>query len=191
MEQAQLIKTTNQTVKGFISWNDEVDYYKVKLPKAGRITVDVTSYLDIVKLDLIDKNQNKIWNDSWINYGMLKNPKKWKSSIDLKAGTYYIAIKKYSDYTGKYNIQVNFSTLIKTAPTVKTVKSTSTKITGKTEPNSTVYAYIGNKKIGSSKANSKGSYLIKVKKQKVKTKIKVFAKNSAGKSPVRTVVVKK
>ncbi|MBP0725151.1 PPC domain-containing protein [Bacillus sp. RG28] len=107
-EQAQQITLNTQKIVGYISWNDNLDYYKVVLPKAGRIDVNVSSELHDVNLDLYDANGNKVWDTVDLYTGSTVNPKKWSSSEDLEAGTYYIRMSQYSDYTGKYEIQVNY-----------------------------------------------------------------------------------
>lgn len=105
---------------------------------------------------------------------------------------------------GSYTVQLKFDIGIETpkepeapkekpkAPTVtvKKVTKKSTVVQGTTEAKATVYVYKGSKKLGSAKANSKGVYKVKIKKQKTGTKLKVFAKNSAGKGKVKTVTVK-
>ena len=76
------------------------------------------------------------------------------------------------------------------APTVYTIANNSTTIRGKTEANATVYAKVGAKQIGSARANSKGSYSIRIAKQKAGTRISVYARDLAGNiSTARTVKV--
>ncbi|MGE8203722.1 Ig-like domain-containing protein [Heyndrickxia sp. NPDC080065] len=65
-------------------------------------------------------------------------------------------------------------------PTVNQIKSNSTKITGKAEPGANIYAKVGKKIIGSATVSKKGTYSIKIKKQKRGTIIYVYAKDKAG-----------
>ena len=65
-------------------------------------------------------------------------------------------------------------------PTVSKVKPTSTKITGKAEAGAKVYVKAGKKIIGSATASKKGSYSVKIKKQKRGTNLYVYAKDKAG-----------
>jgi hypothetical protein len=66
-------------------------------------------------------------------------------------------------------------------PKVNTIDDNDTVIKGSAEKNSTVYAYVNGKTIGSAKADSsKGNYSIKISKQKAGTKIALKAKDAAG-----------
>lgn len=78
-----------------------------------------------------------------------------------------------------------------TTPTVGTVTSKSTKVTGKAEKGSTVYVYNGNKYIGKGTTSSKGNYTVHIKKQKKGSTLKIYAKDKAGnKSKTRSVKVR-
>ncbi|MEH6944080.1 Ig-like domain-containing protein [Bacillus sp. JJ722] len=64
-------------------------------------------------------------------------------------------------------------------PTVKKVTIASTKLSGKAEAHSTVYAYSGATLLGMAVADSKGNYQIKMKKQKFGSTIVVGSKDKA------------
>ncbi len=77
-------------------------------------------------------------------------------------------------------------------PTVNTVTSNTITVKGKAEKGSTVMIKVKSKTIGKAKANSKGSFSAKIKKQKAGTTLYVTAKDVAGNSSkVRKVTVKK
>lgn len=100
----------NKTEVGFLSWNDQVDYYKISVPKAGRVYLDLYSYVDdTTYIQLFDSENNRILNDDI--KGSSKTPVKYYNWIDLEAGTYFVKILEY-DYSyssGKYNINVTFN----------------------------------------------------------------------------------
>lgn len=78
------------------------------------------------------------------------------------------------------------------APTVNKVKASTTKVTGKTEAGAKVTVKAGKKTLGTATANSKGSYSVKIKKQKSGTQLSVTAKDKAGNtSKARTIKVQK
>ncbi|MBV7508767.1 S8 family serine peptidase [Bacillus sp. sid0103] len=108
-----------------------------------------------------------------------------------KAGT--ILAVTATDKAGNASKAVNVTVKDKTPPTVPTVnnvKSSSTKITGKTEAGAKVYVKDGKKVIGSTTANNKGEYSITIKKQKRGTTLYVYAKDKPGNtSKSRKVIV--
>lgn len=74
------------------------------------------------------------------------------------------------------------------APSVNKVKKSSTKVTGKAEANTKVYVKVGKKKIGSSTVSKKGTFTVKIKKQKVNTKLVVYVQDKAGNISKATVI---
>ncbi|QNU03860.1 S8 family serine peptidase [Peribacillus butanolivorans] len=77
-------------------------------------------------------------------------------------------------------------------PSVNTVTTKSTKVTGKAEANSTVYVKASKKVIGSAKATSKGTYSVKIPKQKAGKNLYIYAKDKAKNvSASKKVTVKK
>lgn len=106
-----------------------------------------------------------------------------------KAGTILEII--VSDKAG--NKQSTFiEVLDKTAPIKPSVHKATTKlVTGKTEKNTTIYLYKGKHKLKTAKANSKGNFSFKIKKQKKGTKLTIFAKDKAGNKSKQTIVTVK
>ncbi len=108
-----------------------------------------------------------------------------------KAGT---AISVYSlDLAGNKSSKRIVKVLDRTAPKTPTVNKVTSKtvyIKGKAEKKATVYVYNKSKKIGTAKVDSKGNFKVKIKKQKKKSKLTVYVKDSAGnKSKVKSVIV--
>lgn len=65
-------------------------------------------------------------------------------------------------------------------PKVNKVTIKTTAVKGKTEKGATVSVKAGKKVLGTSKANDKGSFTVKIKKQKAGTVLKIYAKDQAG-----------
>lgn len=98
-----------------------------------------------------------------------------------KAGTTLIV--KSVDEAGNSSKGAKVKVLDKTAPnkpTAKKVTTKTTKITGKAEPGSKVYVKVKNKIIAKTTATKKGTYTLKIKKQKPKTVLSFYAKDKAG-----------
>ncbi|WP_246017766.1 Ig-like domain-containing protein [Mesobacillus subterraneus] len=98
----------NTLVNGYLSWNDKVDVYKITVPKSGRVSIDLSSFVDkTTYVSLID-NKNNIIIDDYINSSSI-NPAAYKEQRDLEPGTYYLKIfngDEYSINTGKYQLKV-------------------------------------------------------------------------------------
>lgn len=110
-----------------------------------------------------------------------------------KAGSTVVVTAK--DAAGNISKGTNLNISDKTspgAPTVNAVISKSKTVKGRTEPYAAVTVKAKSKTIGTAKANSKGSFTVKIKSQKVKTVLSVTAKDKAGNvSNARKVTVKK
>lgn len=96
--------------KGFIARNDLVDYYVIKLEKAGRVDLKVEGYMKgRTNAEVLDSNNEALW---W-NYetSSAENPAQLNKSLYLEAGTYYIAINKSASdsYTGEYFVTANYT----------------------------------------------------------------------------------
>ncbi|WP_144462534.1 Ig-like domain-containing protein [Siminovitchia fortis] len=77
-------------------------------------------------------------------------------------------------------------------PEVNKVTNKTTAVKGKTEKGATVSVKSGKKVLGTAKANDKGSFTVKVKKQRVGTLLEIYAKDQAGNtSKAAKVTVKK
>ena len=185
--QAQLIKLNSQTVTGLISWNDSKDVYKVVLPKAGRVTVKLDSYIGGVNIALEDSEGKEVFQN-YVYGGNSADPAKWSDWKDLKAGTYYVKVGQESDYTGKYTLVVQCPDLLPAPPTVNMVSNKSKTVTGKTVPNGTVSVKI-NSKVYTGKSDSKGYFSIPIPVQSNGTKLYVSVKDKMGYTSNEKVVV--
>ena len=95
------------TIRGFISWNDTKDFYKVELDEPGRLVIDIDSKMVNGIVYLYDSKGEMI---SWDSLGFYEGlPNQWTSHTDLEADTYYISIKGNDYYQGIYEMLVSFS----------------------------------------------------------------------------------
>ncbi|MGE7922866.1 Ig-like domain-containing protein [Viridibacillus arvi] len=138
--------------------------------------------------------------------------------VSIKAGGKYIGTG-YSDKNGVFSININaqkagtiltltatddvgntsasqkMTVIDKTAPktpSVNSVRTTSTKVTGKAEAGSKVYVKAGSKIIGLATASKKGTFSVTIKKQKVNTKLSIYSKDKSGNvGKAKVITVKK
>ncbi|MCP1450441.1 Ig-like domain-containing protein [Priestia megaterium] len=85
----------------------------------------------------------------------------------------------YSQGAKVYQINDKAAPVVPAAPKVNAVSDQNTAVTGTTEANATVYVKVGSKTLGSSKANGKGAFNVKIPKQKAGTKLAVTAQDAA------------
>ena len=97
----------NKTIYGRIKKSEKSDYFKVYLPKAGRLTVNVHSNIsDNVIYNIYDANENRLSDGVRYNF-VYKGD--WKDTKDLLAGTYYIEFEKSMSYTGDYSFVLSYT----------------------------------------------------------------------------------
>ncbi|MBS4205022.1 Ig-like domain-containing protein [Lederbergia citrea] len=98
-----------------------------------------------------------------------------------KAGTaLYVTATNKAGKVSKAKKMIVIDKTPPAAPKVNKVTITSKTVTGKAEANSTVSVKINKKVVGSAKADKKGNYSVKIKKQKANTILYVYAKDKAG-----------
>jgi len=99
--------TSGQTVKGFISYQDNNDMYRIVLTQSKRVTVSVTKgNISSIYVRWYDADGTRIRSDS-VSYS---GDWPYNKYMDLEAGTYYIGIDQYSSSdTGTYNLTVTWN----------------------------------------------------------------------------------
>lgn len=176
---------------GFLHWSDRNDFYKIVVPKKSNITLDLTSYVSDMDVYWINQQDEKIFDKTVV--GESKTPGRLIKTWSLPKGTYYLQVNNYNvestDYTGLYHFQVKSSHLLPSV-SLKAMNVKSTHVSGMTEKNATVTLKLG-KKTYSKKADSKGRFDWKVKKQKAGTVITVTSQNKYGKTMKQIRVSKK
>ncbi|MDN4606155.1 S-layer homology domain-containing protein [Sporosarcina highlanderae] len=104
--EAMPINVNGKRIRGFISWNDTADYYKVELDEPGRLVIDIDSKMFNGSVKLYDSEGEMI---SWDSLGFYNGlPLLWNSHTDLEANIYYISIKGNDSYQGIYEMDVSF-----------------------------------------------------------------------------------
>lgn len=95
----------NQTVTGFISEDDRMDFYKITVPYGATIRLIYTSYID-------DSSYIQIWNNNYIdvseNYvsgASESSPITYIYEEKLAAGTYYVKIYPWLSGCGRYTLK--------------------------------------------------------------------------------------
>ena len=112
--------TLSTLIKGQMALNDECDIYKIKLSKASKIVIKISSQdMQLVSFKIYDQNgqeeigENVYGNDSGISA---------QYTYKLSAGVYYFSMEKWS-YTGRYAFKITNQTTLGS----KNVKLSKTK----------------------------------------------------------------
>ncbi|WP_186320428.1 Ig-like domain-containing protein [Fictibacillus phosphorivorans] len=175
-------------VTGFLSWNDEIDTYKITLPSTMTIQVNLDSFVDNhTDIEMIDSKNNMIIETSI--HGSKKNPAKYNKNLTLSRGEYYLRVQNYwlSQNTGKYILNVTSPNLLP-ALKVDEVSDASTLVKGKAIKGEEVTLSLAGKQY-KVKPNSKGEFSIAIPKQKAGGKINISAKNKYGSQQVTISIV--
>ncbi|WP_262174657.1 S-layer homology domain-containing protein [Saccharococcus sp. Marseille-Q5394] len=105
--EAMPIPVNGEKIRGFLSWADRDDYYKVKMDEPGRLVIDVDSQLGRGSLYLYDSKEKEVYRKFLSDYQGL--PILSKSHMDLEAGIYYIRMNGNSfSYQPIYEMNVSF-----------------------------------------------------------------------------------
>lgn len=94
----------NQTVTGFLSEDDALDFYKVELKSRKTIRFIYTSYIRDSYFQIWDKDYIETFKQN-VYSASEENPKTYVYEETLPAGTYYIKIYPYGSNTGRYTLK--------------------------------------------------------------------------------------
>ena len=111
-----------QKYKGVLAQNDDIDYYKFKVPAAGRITLNLTNAAnDSARYAVYDDSLNPVYTNS------ISRESKTSQPVSVKSGDYYLAVAKYdvNKGTGSYTFSIDYTKKNTAAPKIKSVKNTS------------------------------------------------------------------
>lgn len=96
-------------VTGQISWNDEEDYYKVAIGSAGKLTLNIASYIGRYDIAVYNGEQKRIW-DTYANLDENATMRQDAYGLYLEEGVYYIVVYKNSKKgTGVYKLSAGFA----------------------------------------------------------------------------------
>ena len=93
----------DSTVKGHIAINDRYDFFKIVLPKSGRLTLDITAYMRYYSMYVYDINGTELWKNEYNEWNSTVGFQNEVHNLDLLSGTYYVKITgaRYAWYEGK------------------------------------------------------------------------------------------
>lgn len=90
-------------MRGLRSAQDADDWYVFTVPEERQLTLQMTSYLDGLGVEVRNSDFEVISSDFWI-YGSEEAPKTWSRDLDLTKGKYYIHTYSNSGRTGYYDL---------------------------------------------------------------------------------------
>ncbi|WP_406845974.1 Ig-like domain-containing protein [Bacillus safensis] len=166
---------SNQYYKSKHESDLDRDVYQFSTVKDGKVKINLDKITEGASIALYDKNGNEITRE-YLPDIFGTSP---VIDLNLKKGKYYIVVEpRHWDGVSSQTYRLKASYPDKT-PSINTVTDQSTNIVGNAETNAKVFAYIGQKKLGSTNAK-KGKYSIKIPKQKAGTLITVYLVDSNG-----------
>ncbi|HCJ08676.1 MAG TPA: hypothetical protein DHV96_10045 [Lachnospiraceae bacterium] len=97
-----------QTYTGLLGYTDKIDYYKVDLGLAGKLTINVsgTEYMDY-RVYLYSQNGTEL-SEEYVDYNEITHLPSYSNTFNLKMGTYYYAIERVSGWGGIYQVGTSF-----------------------------------------------------------------------------------
>ena len=103
--------SVNGTVSGSITEAEEVNWYQVNIPSAGRLRFQITSTMNLLGIAFFDSNQKMICTDE------VEDIQGKSKTLDfyLEKGSYYVRVVGYygeydhSYYYGNYSFQTKFT----------------------------------------------------------------------------------
>ena len=96
------------TYTGQIAENDDQDIYKFTLSTSGEVTLTSTAYMKFVYYHIYDADGDSLW-DTGLSWNSTTEQITVDESLDLTAGTYYLAVAKNNASTGKYTFKISFT----------------------------------------------------------------------------------
>lgn len=97
-----------QTYTGLLGYTDQIDYYKVDLGSAGKLTINVsgTEYMDY-RVYLYSQNGTRL-SKEYVSYNEITHLPSYSDTFNLKMGTYYYAIERVTGGGGIYQVGTSF-----------------------------------------------------------------------------------
>lgn len=106
--------------KGVLAQNDDIDYFKFKVPSTGKITINLTNAASgTAKYAVYDRSLDLSYTDT------VRSNKKVSQPVPLKKGAYYLAVtkKNVNKGTGSYTFSIDYTEKISAAPKIKSLKN--------------------------------------------------------------------
>lgn len=100
------------TITGQISCNDRRDYYKITVGAVGKVTLNMTSYMENYKISLCDGEQKEIWYDLYNSWDENTGMRQDTDELYLEQGIYYIIVEDNGGHyyhDGIYKLNLSFT----------------------------------------------------------------------------------
>lgn len=102
------------TIHGLIGVNDTTDFYQFTIAHSGKVSLDMTSYMQYYCIVLYDMSGNQLWYTHENEYNHTVGFRNDKYNIYLEAGSYYIKVNGYKygeSYfsTGRYTLKTAYT----------------------------------------------------------------------------------
>ena len=98
-----------QIVNGQIAVNDSKDLYKFQLASAGRLQIDMTSYMQYYTIQIFDATGAEVWRTTENEWNGNLKYRQDTYNIDLIAGSYYIKVTANFNFSWTSNATGNYS----------------------------------------------------------------------------------
>ena len=186
----------NKTYNGQLSITDSKDYYKFNISENGNVNLKISANIEGSNYYLYDSNENEIWKKTAQYWDDNSKKLSINNTIQLKKGTYYFLVERYSDYLGSYNFSINQkvnNTEIKATSIKLNKKSYTLGVGQKFTLKATVSPTRANQKCKWTSSNSKIASVDKngkVVAKKIGT-INITATTTNGKKAICKITVKK
>jgi len=93
-----------KTVRGMLSAQDEKDIYQLNVPKSGKLSLAIDTYLrGNATSSLTDSLNENVFSSYLVSEE--KSPGKFRRSVYVEAGTYFLILSRTSTQTGRYQVQ--------------------------------------------------------------------------------------
>ncbi|MBR3646438.1 MAG: Ig-like domain-containing protein, partial [Lachnospiraceae bacterium] len=105
-EKATAVTVPTSNYVGFLSMDEEADYYEVSISQSGKLNLKINAAIPWINVDVLDYDGTRIvtynpfWNES--NKQLSTN-----YSLELLKGKYYVVIRKDASHYGKYSISMS------------------------------------------------------------------------------------
>ena len=102
------------TIRGVVAQNDDYDFFQFSLTESGRVSLDITAYMEYYSLLLYDADGKRIWYDDYNQWTESVGFRNDTYHLFLEKGTYYLQVKGSvwkdgdSSYPGTYEIETAF-----------------------------------------------------------------------------------
>lgn len=93
----------NKSYVSHLALNDYDDYFKIELPNAGTISLDIESSVATARAEFFDGNSSKAWTQDVKFEGG-----KYNTDVSLNAGTYYFHLQRIGGNYGAFKFSFKF-----------------------------------------------------------------------------------